>query len=257
MSIFDDLIKNVPAEDRTILDKYPDLKTTVDALEEGGRKYATWYANNWDREHDMTKSEFAARQEAEELRKKIEAAPPVSDMDPNDLAQLKTELEQKVKDAADGFGRTISGMDRFYSRAYYLGFQHKDEFGQPMDPQVLLKFMGDNQIQDPDAAYERMVSKQRSDRAAAEKTALEAKHAQDILDAEKRGADAARQEQTMGPQGMLPTDNIGGIVGVTSIPPSGTIPKETLDRTAGMKLSDPALAVAGLEALRKGQLPVQ
>jgi hypothetical protein len=253
MSVFDTLIKGVPAEDRAVLDKYPDLMNTMNALEEGGAKYSTWYANNWDREHDMTKSEYAARQEAEELRLKLEAAPPnpVNEIATTDIQKM---IDDRLKAQAEEFNRTISGMDNFYSAAHKLGFAHKDEFGKPLDDRKLLEFMGKNHIQDPTLAYERMVAADRATIAATKQQELEAQHLKDVQEAEERGANRVRQEVTMGVGGMLPTDDAGGIVGVTHIAPSGTVPKDLLDQTAGMKLTDPRLAVAGLKAAREGLL---
>lgn len=253
MSVFEDLIKGIPAEDRAILDKHPDLKNTMEALEEGGSRYATWYANNWDREHDMTKSEFAARQELEELRQKLEAAPPnpVNEFNQADIQKI---LDERLTKQSEEFNRTLSGMDRFYSTALPLVSQHKDEFGKPLNPRELLDYMGKNGIQDPNLAYDRMVAADRAAIAETRQKELVAKHQEELAAARKEGEDKVRQELAMGVGGMLPTDDSGGIVGVTHIAPSGTIPKDLIDQTAGMKLNDPRLAAAGLKAAREGLL---
>jgi hypothetical protein len=247
MSVFDTLIKGVPAEDRAVLDKYPDLMNTMNALEEGGAKYSTWYVNNWDPIHEMTKSE------AEELRLKLEAAPPnpVNEIATTDIQKM---IDDRLKAQAEEFNRTISGMDNFYSAAHKLGFAHKDEFGKPLDDRQLLEYMGKNHIQDPTLAYERMVAADRATIAEAKEKERQELHVKELQEAEERGANRVRQEVTMGVGGMLPTDDAGGIVGVTHIAPSGTVPKDLLDQTAGMKLTDPRLAAAGLKAAREGLL---
>ena len=263
MSVFDDLLKSIPEEDRAILDKHPELKTTVEKLEGAVTQYGTWYQDNWDKEHGMTKSEYAVRQEASALQAKLDAASAAGIGNENgdfisearkagflSVDDANKLLDQRVQQINQTFENTIAGMDRFYGAAYSLGFKHKDEFGEPLDTRALLKFINEKKIQDPELAYEQMVASKRAEIG-------NAKHQKELQEAEERGANRVRQEQAMGTSGMLPTDNTGGIVGITHIAPVADLPKEIAERTAGMKLTDPALAQAGLEMARRGLLPTQ
>jgi hypothetical protein len=89
---------------------------------------------------------------------------------------------------------------------------------------------------------------------------LEAKHAQEIVDAEKRGADKRAQELAMGPAGLQPTDGTGGIAGVTArVDAPVKVSDELKAKLDGAKLGDGSLAALGYDMYRSGQFqgPVQ
>jgi hypothetical protein len=111
---------------------------------------------------------------------------------------------------------------------------------------------------DPEAAYDKWVADRRKDLSAQAAKDLEAKHTADIAAAEQRGADKKAQELAMGPGGMLPTDNTGGIVGVTArIDQPAKVSDEVKAKVTDAKLGDGSLAALGYEMYRRGELPVQ
>jgi hypothetical protein len=78
MGILDDILKAAPAEDHAILDKYPQLKTSVEKLETDLGTYSrfagewlNWKDQNWDAAAGMTKVEKALRGELDAANAKL------------------------------------------------------------------------------------------------------------------------------------------------------------------------------------------
>jgi len=267
MGIFEEILAKAEDSDRAVLEKYPELKQSMEKLENAAVDYAKWYAANWDEEHGMTRGEWAARQQLQELQARLEAleANPgsMSDEHASSLledarragllshAEVQKILDERLKQYQEQTNQVLSGMQAFYGQVYGLGFKHKDEFGEPLDPNELWNYMVRTGVRDPKVAYEQMVAPKRAE--------IQAKQQEQLLkEAEERGAQRARQELAMGGQNALPTDTSGGIIGVTHMPvPQGEIPQDLQERAKGMNLRDPALASLGVEALRRGVLPTQ
>jgi hypothetical protein len=149
-------------------------------------------------------------------------------------------------------------MNMFYRAAASKILPHQQEFKENLDPQTLMDFMQKNNINDPDTAYDKMVAGRRQELAATRQKELEAKHAADIEAARKEGAEQKARELAMGPGGVLPTDNTGGIVGVTShMGAPAKISDEVKAKIGEAKLGDASLAALGYEMYKRGDLPVQ
>ena len=266
---FDDFLAAVPEADRSILNKYPNLRAGVDKFESDlatiapfaqyGMQMQDWSKQNWDEQAGMTKAEKQLRDELTAAQAKLATAG-AAGAAPDQIAALRAEMDNKVKAVENSALAAINGMDRFYSVTAKHAFAHKDEFGENLDPQKLMLFITQNKLTDPDAAYDRMVADQRAANAAKAKTDLEAKHAADITAAEQRGRDLAATERAMGPGGMLPTDQSGGIAGVTArIDKPVAMSEATQKAATDAKLGDGSLAALGYEAYRRGEFttPVQ
>jgi hypothetical protein len=68
MSVFDDILKSVPTEDRAIFDKYPQLGAAVEKMEADlnsvalfAGKWVDWQKENWDPDAGMTRTERQLR----------------------------------------------------------------------------------------------------------------------------------------------------------------------------------------------------
>jgi hypothetical protein len=270
MGYFDDIIKAVPAEDRAVLDKYPQLKQSMDQLEtrlgqvaQYADQWASWAERNWDPDANMTRAERTLRTQIEELNQQIETAQQAgSGASSNDIAALRKEFSDKVAQLQNESARTVAGLHSFYQAHARHMLPHKEEFGENLDPAKFQAFIQQNLNQpwaaDPDLAYERMVAEQRQANAA--------KRAQEQAEAHQREIEQARaderqkvmQEHAMGPQGVLPTDSTGGIAGVTSLTQKpATMSDELKAKLGEAKLGDGSLAAMGYEMYRRGELPVQ
>jgi hypothetical protein len=263
MGIFDELLAKVDENDRAVIEKYPSLKESMEKLEKAALDYAAWYRDNWDEQHGMTKSEWEARQELEAARLRLQelqanpqdfSAPEASEILEQarkagmvTQAEVQRLLDERLRAIQQQNDQILAGMQNFYSQVYTLGFQHKDEFGQPLDPSELYQFMVKTGLRDAKLAYEQMVAPKRAELAAK-------KHEEELRAAEQRGMEKARQELAMATPG-LPTDNTGGIIGVTHPGVSkAEIPQELAEKTKGLSLTDPELARIGVDALRRGIL---
>jgi hypothetical protein len=269
MGAFDEILKTIPEADQAVLNRYPALKASMVKLEDDlatvapfaqyGMQMQDWSKQNWDEQAGMTRAEKQLRDELTAAQAKLATAG-AAGAAPDQIAALRAEMDNKVKAVENSALAAINGMDRFYSVTAKHAFAHKDEFGENLDPQKLMSFITQNKLTDPDAAYDRMVADQRAANAAKAKTDLETKHAADIAAAEQRGRDLAATERAMGPGGMLPTDQSGGIAGVTArIDKPVAMSEATTKAATDAKLGDGSLAALGYAAFQRGEFsaPVQ
>uniref|UniRef100_UPI0034E2FC69 hypothetical protein n=1 Tax=Methanothrix sp. TaxID=90426 RepID=UPI0034E2FC69 len=267
--IFDEILAKVDEQDRSVLEKYPELKETVEKLEQAAVDYAAWYRENWDEEHGMTRSEWAARQQMEDLNRQLELLrsnpSSFSDQGAEDVleqarsagmisqAELQKILDERIRTLQQEQDRILSGMQNFYANVYTLGFRHKDEFGEPLNPSELYNYMVKTGLRDPATAYEQMVAPLRQKK-------MQEQMEQKIREAEERGARKAQEEMAMKSPG-LPTDTSGGIAGVSGIASTAAtkaeLPQDIAEKAKTLSLNDPELSRLGLEALRRGVLTQQ
>lgn len=264
MSFFDEFLKKVPADDQAVLNKYPELKASVEKLETDYNTYARyagewvdWQQQYWDAEAGMTKREKALQDELTAAQARINAGVGTG-ADRASVEAIRKELDEKVKSVQAQSLQAIEGMNMFYQSAAKHMLPHQQEFKENLDPQTLMKFMQDNRITDPDTAYDRMVAGRRAEAAAQAAKDLEAKHAADLQAAREDERKKVMQEHAMGPGGVLPTDNTGGIAGITArVDQPAKVSDEVRAKVQDAKLGDGSLAALGYELYRTGQLPVQ
>jgi hypothetical protein len=260
MSIFDDILSAAPAEDQTVFNRYPQLRQSVEKMEadlgtvsQYAGKWVDWQKDNWDAEAGMTRAEKTLRDELTAAQAKLTAGVR-SGADAGTVDALRKEFEAKAKEIEAKSLQAIEGMNLFYQATATRMLPHQQEFKENLDPKVLMKFMQDNHINDPDVAYDKMVAGKRQELSAQAAKDLETKHAADIAAAEQRGADKKAQELAMGPGGMLPTDNTGGIAGITArIDQPAKVSDEVKAKVADAKLGDGSLADLGYKMFREGQ----
>jgi hypothetical protein len=261
MGVFDTILAKATPEDRAVLDRYPELQASVAKLEQDlgtvsryAGEWVGWQKENWDADAGMTKAERALRDELAAAQARVTSGTESA----ADVALLRKEFDTKVADVEKKSLAAIEGMNHFYRAAATRMLPHQQEFKENFDPQKLMEYMQQNRISDPDAAYDKMVAARRTELAAQAAKDMETKHAADITAAEQRGAERKAQELAMGPQGMLPTDNTGGILGVTArVDTPAKVSDETKARVTEAKLGDGSLAQLGYEMYRRGELPVQ
>jgi hypothetical protein len=229
MPLFDKLLEQVKDEDKTVLDKYPQLKETVTNLEAAYADadqrllgWERWKIDNWDDQAQTTKQAVVLQQRVRELE-----AAGVSDMTFEEIkAQLqkdgfvatKADLEAALTPKLQGFissddhqkalNNLAAGFEQMYAKSANLPLKHQREFNEELDMSALFKYMNETKIFDPEEAHSKMVAARRAEAATAAKAAEDAKHAQEILDAEARGAKAKAEELAMSASGS-PTD-LGG-----------------------------------------------
>jgi hypothetical protein len=258
---FDEFLAKVPAEDKAVFDRHPELRASVSKMEEDlgtvsryAGEWVNWQKTNWDSDAQMTRAEKALRDELASAQSRLTAGT----ADADDVALLRKEFETKLAETQKQSLQAIEGMNMFYASTAKHMLPHQQEFKENLDPQAIMSYMQQNRISDPDVAYDKMVAGRRAELATAREKELVEKHAADIAAAEQRGAERKAQELAMGPQGMLPTDNTGGIVGITSrVDAPAKISDEVRTKIAESKLGDGSLAQLGYEAFRRGELPVQ
>jgi len=235
MGIFDEILAKVKDEDKAVLAKYPELGATVAKLEEDLRvnnealmSWEKWRVTDWDEEAGTTRATVAYYQQLVEAQNKIKELETagVTDMT---FAQMKEQLQkeglvlskQDVEAAAaaklndftekvhkPAMNQVVGAMETIFAGIYPLGFRHKDEFGEVLDPNTVLTYMNEHKVYDPRKAYDEMVAGKRNEKADVDKKALETKHQEELQAAEQRGAEKAKQELAMGVGGS-PTD-LGG-----------------------------------------------
>jgi hypothetical protein len=227
MALFEKLLEQVKDEDKTVLDKYPQLKETVTNLEAAYADadqrllgWERWKIDNWDDAAQTTKQAVALQNRVRELE-----AAGVSDMTFDEIkAQLQkdgfvaTKADMDAAMKAQGFisaddhqkalNNLAAGFEQMYAKSVNLPLKHQREFNEDLDMPALFKYMNENKVFDPEEAHSKMVATRRAEASTAAKTAEDAKHAQDILDAEARGAKAKAEELAMSASGS-PTD-LGG-----------------------------------------------
>lgn len=189
MSYFDQLL-NVISADSEIIQKYPALK---DALKEASKlsreleearkeldEWHRWADENWDDELNMTRREAALSRRVEELERMLNEK--VGSDFPafgEDITSNFDKLEQMLRskgyvtkaDLTAAIGNVVTKQDlekqlnslatnigKFYAQTSSLAWRHFQEFNQPLDIGGLIKFMTDNNIPDPEAAYERFTA---------------------------------------------------------------------------------------------------
>ncbi len=269
-SFFDEFLAKVPTEDRTVFDRHPELRASVEKMEADlgnvsrfAGEWVNWQNQNWipdpnDPNHGWTRGEQEAREELADAKARLAAATTGHGATPADIAALRKEFEAKAQDIQTRSLQAIEGMNMFYEAAAKHMLPHQKEFGENFDPKVLREFMATNRLTDPDLAYDRMVTGKRTELAEKHQKELETKHAADLEAARKEGYEKRAQEIAMGPNGMLPVDHTGGIVGVTSFmgqPAKVSDAEKT--QLAEAKLGDGSLAKLGYEKYVRGELPVQ
>jgi hypothetical protein len=84
LSVLDDILKTAPAEDQIVLDKYPQLRASMERLENDlktlapfaqyGMDMQDWRQQNWDEESNMTKAEKALTEELATVHAQLMAA---------------------------------------------------------------------------------------------------------------------------------------------------------------------------------------
>ena len=261
MGFFDEFLSSrVAAEDRAIFDKYPELRSSTEKMEQDlgtVSKYAgqwvDWQGQNWDAEAGMTKAEKTLRDELTAANVKLQAGVR-SGADAGTVDALRKEFETKLAESQKQSLNAIEGMNMFYRATASRMLPHQQEFKENLDPQALMTFMQANKINDPDIAYDKMVAGKRQELAAQAAKDLEEKHAADIAAAEQRGRDKAAQEVAMGPNGMLPDDRTGGIAGITArIDQPAKVSDEVKAKVTDAKLGDGSLAELGYKMFREGQ----
>lgn len=263
MSFFDDFLARVPAEDQAILNKYPELKASVLKMEtdlDTTARYAggwvNWQKENWDPQAGMTKREKELLGEINALNASLAAGPSAAGPSAQTLEALRKELEAKIAGVGGETLKAVEGMNHFYRSMSAKILTHNNEFKETLDPQRVMEYMQQNKIIDPDLAYDRMVAGKRADNAANAQKELDAKHAADLAEAEKRGYEKRAQEAAMGPSGMSPTDQTGGIAGVTAhVAADPKMSDAVKSKMSEAKLGDGSLAALGYEMYRTGQLP--
>lgn len=248
-SFFDEFLKSVPVEDKAVLDKYPQLKQYTTGWE-------TWQQQNWDPQSGMTFKEKELNDTVAALTAQLSHAP-AAGASAAEIANLRKELDTKISDLRKQSSAEVEGMHMFYRGATKHILGHKDEFGKNLDPQELVDFITKNAdkpwARDVDMAYDQMVSGMRAEKSAAAQKELEAKHAADIEAAVQRGRELAAQERVMGTSSMSPTDQTGGIAGITAV--MGTPAKvsdEIKAKIAEAKLGDGTLPNLGYDLWRQG-----
>ena len=263
MGVFDEILARVAPEDRAVLAKYPDLQASITKMENDlgavsnyATKWVNWQNDNWDSQSGMTRAEKALRDELESAQAKLSAGIEAGASTAT-VAALRKEFETKLAETQKQSMSAIEGMNHFYSSVSSRLLSHQQEFKDPLEAPKLMAFMQANKINDPDLAYDKMVAGRRAELAVQSQKDLETKHAADITAAEQRGREQRSQELAMGPNGVMPTDSTGGIVGVTSrIDQPAKISDDVKSKIGDAKVGDGSLAQLGYELYRQGAFSV-
>ncbi len=205
---------------------------------EGRAKYADawekWKGENWDEDLKMTKAEAQAQERIRDIQAENETLRQLQEAGDVTLEQLAQEFDRLFATKAKGvmteqafndkFGKRLfdkdaydkeinervtnytAARDNMYLGLYQIGFKHKDEFGEVLNPLDVIKYANENNIQDMALAHERMVSPRREERRKAEETKREEKTKTDLEAAKQAGIAQGRQEAAMGSGGRMPSD---------------------------------------------------
>lgn len=209
MSAFDDILKAVAEDDRAVLSKYPQIKETIEKIEEN-LAAAQAYANEWadyidgkldpqtgkriggefDREAGNFRRVIEAEKRANEAQQRIAALEAAvetgADMTFDEILTglkqkgfvTKDEVQDAVKPLTANLAKReeLSGlagnMGFLYGRTASLPARYLHEFGDPnFDMDKFLEFVQQSgSVADPMAAYDRYVAPKREElRLAAEK----------------------------------------------------------------------------------------
>jgi len=266
MAIFDEIVKGIDAADKAVLDKYPQLKQSVDNVEAQARDYdqrlkswEQWRASNWDENANATRREVELQ--AELAAAKAAGGGGVDDWNKGGFADIVKDIEKQGFVKADVVNKTITdqldrlalGFEEVYKRTVSLPWKHAKEFGPDaeLDMGAVLDHMRKNNIHDPQKAYEDYVAPKRAEAQKAREAEVAAKHAAEIAEAEKRG----EMKAAMGSGGRLPTDQSG------SGPALGHLQRNILEKAKGANSDDPGpgklgenvIAQQGYEELLKSR----
>jgi hypothetical protein len=264
MSFFDEFLKTVPAADQEVLNRYPALKASTEQMERDiqvlaphaktGIEWESWKTKNWDDTAGMTRAEKELRSELAAAQARVTAGTG-SNADVNAVAaQLRKEMADQVKAVQENSAKQLSGMHYFYRAAANHLLPHQQEFGENLDPQVLIDYMTTNHIQDADVAYDKMVAGKRAEISTKREGERQVQQKADLEAAEKRGYEKAAQERMMGNAGMSPTDQTGGITGITAHVGGKalTVSDEEKSIIANAKLESGELAKLGYKMYLRG-----
>lgn len=192
-------------------------------------KWEEWKKANWDDEHNATKQEFAYQQRLAELETENQnlTAKVETEMTFEDVAQEVDKLmngklkgvlteddfnkkygtklfdkDKYDKEVNDRVINWVAARDNMYLQLFDIGFKHKDEFGEVLDPGKVIEYANEHKIQDLKDAHDKMVALRR-----AEKT--DKMRAEEIAAAEKRGEEKKAKElgMTQAQGGRMPTDS--------------------------------------------------
>lgn len=275
MSVFDDIISDVPEEDRAVLAKYPQLQTSMQELEtqaaaarEAVSQWEGWRSRNWDDTANATRSEVQLREQLSATQAQLAAmnANPGGTMEDFestltelhkrgfiDKKTLNESLENTQKTVKQSLDQMAAGFANVFDKTVPIVLKHKDEFGEIIAPGEILNYMQKNGLNDPDAAYAQMVAPKREAKLAEQ-------HKADIEKAKAEAREEARREVAMGSSGRIPTDQSG------TNPSLGHLQAKVLEKARAdnqgpgpddVKLGDQVLAQMGVEDLikaRQGQV---
>ncbi len=288
MGFFEDILAKAEEADRAILNKYPDLKkylnedlpaiqTKYKDVDEKLTKWENWRKTQWDDESGTTKSEKAMAElyKAEQARATALEAASGAEMTFEEILtnlqqkgyatkeDITTALTEKSKDffsKTDGekLGNNLDSALQFvYAKSYNLGRRHEREFGEELDMGAVLKYMGENKIHDPEAAYMQMTASKREELRRKQAEETEAKHKKEVDDAKAAGVQEGEKKAAM--SARVPTDQSGP-------GPLGFLQRSQLDRAnagrnkdnvaevpANVKLGDNILSQMGYEEYLKNK----
>jgi len=230
VGVFDSILKDASEEDKAFLSRHPELQPTVAKLEEDFhvadeslRAWEGWKANHWDPELKTT------REHAEHYRQLLSAQDRIKQLEEAGVTDMTFEQlkDQLLKDNTvaqaivapqiDKFSRevlapqlngVVNAMEGIFTKMTPIMFRHKEEFGEILDPEPLLKFMSEKKNFDVPRAYDEFVSARRTEKAAAAKTELEAQHQAELTKAREEERAKVQQELAMNATAS-PTD-LGG-----------------------------------------------
>jgi hypothetical protein len=281
MGIFDQILQDIPQEDRAILVKYPQLKTAVEDLETKNTNWNQWATENYDFQSNATKAEVELRSQLEsETQRALALEQQVGTGDDMTFEQIEADLNRRgyikkadvdsaiaphlkaVEDKANtAVNQTAVGMQFLYTKVTPMVIDHSREFpNETLDLDKFFKHMEDTKSYgNPKAAYDAFVAPQREAARQKAAEALATKHKEELESATKAAEEKGRKE-ALEQSGMsrLPVDQRG--------PSEGMSPNQSRIIAAAKKedgsfvvpkeaeLGDGSLAVIGAEMLRAGKL---
>jgi hypothetical protein len=201
---FDSLLESLDPDAKTqftgLVEKAPAIKDTLDQAS----RYMEWASNNWDAEHQMTKSEYVQSQTIRNLEAQIAMGGEVTLEDLN--AKLDGFMNERKLVTSDVLQtdkayveKLIGKMSEVSTRVPYLNAKYKDEFGEYFDPDEFLKAANANPSVPLDKFYE-------TDFIAGKRTAAAEKKFQDaVARAKDEGIREGMQRKVEGGPSNSPT----------------------------------------------------
>ena len=104
------------------------------------------------------------------------------------------------KDVNAKLGNVLAGVEQLYGKTSQLAMKHMKEFDEIIDPLSIVEYANKNGVSDLNKAYDMLVGPRREERTTESRK-------KEIEEAEKRGEQKALQQQAMGVNGRMPTDN--------------------------------------------------